>query len=152
MRKRGNMKRNQISLAPVRLHAQIYRFHDPHPSPPSACSFCLPQSSFLSSPSPALPPKFNLVFACDGEEPGGFMSDTVEYIKLQEKINKWSNLSVLVSLHWMSMIWLWMLFYLLFFPKNAIRCSVRFVAEYWYWLSVGCADGDGWKREGSPYC
>lgn len=54
----------------------------------------------------------------------GFMPDTVEYIKLQEKINKWSNLSVLVSLHRMSIIWLCMPFYLLFFIINAIQCSV----------------------------
>lgn len=82
------MKRNQTAPVPVRLHEQIYQFHDP-PTPhqlPSALPLCLPQSFYLSlSPFPFSPPKFNLVFASDGEELGSFMPGAVEYIKLQEK-------------------------------------------------------------------
>lgn len=75
---------------PVCLHEQIYYFHDPHlPTPRHllpALSLCLSQSFDLSlSPFPFSPPKFNLVFAGDGEELGSFMPAAVECIKLQEK-------------------------------------------------------------------
>lgn len=153
------MKWNQTSPVPVRLHAQIYWFHDPLP----LATYCLLSLSLSIFPSISLPPspfstpKFNLVFASDGEKLCGFILGAVEYIKLQVKkkkkeINKEWDLSVLVSLHWMSMICSGLLFYLLiysFFPPNAMRFSVQFVAEYWYWCP-----GLVWMLmvEGSPRC
>ncbi len=154
-RRGAHEKKSNIPCASALTWTDLLAPWPPRPSPPTACSLCLSQSFYLYlSPFPFSPPKFNLVFARDGEELGGFMPGTVEYIKLLKKIeiNEWRDLSVLVSPHWMSIIWASTQFYLLiyfsFLPTdgNAVFSTVLLLSVELDWLKLV------WKvmMEGKP--
>lgn len=54
---RSHMKANHTSPVAVCFYAQIYWFHDPHPSPHTACSLSVYLSHSFSPPFPLLSPK-----------------------------------------------------------------------------------------------